>query len=68
MELIENHGALIESGKIDGFTYEVRHPDYPMVYVYRMEGSKIIGKPTQVGGTPVEQIVRQLIAELPKAA
>jgi hypothetical protein len=68
MSIIENYGALIETGEVDGFTYEVRSPAYPMVYVYREENGKFIAKQTQKSGSSVMDVVRMLIAELPKAA
>jgi hypothetical protein len=40
MSIVEAYGPLIESGEIDGATYEVRGEDHPMVYVYRKAGGK----------------------------
>lgn len=68
MAIIKRPGALIETGVIDGFTYEVRDPKYPIVYVFRYEGGKLIGKQTQQGGDTGEAVARMLIAELPKGA
>lgn len=68
MELVNSYGPLIESGTIDGFTYEVRGDDLPMIYVYRKTGNMVIGNATQLGGTDPENLARMLIAELPKRA
>lgn len=68
MKIVNTYGPLIASGTIDGFTYEVRGDDLPVVYVYRKVDGTVIGKATQLGGSTPEVIARMLIAELPKAA
>lgn len=68
MSILENYGALIETGNIDGFTYEVRSPDYPIVHVYGEVGGKLVGKQTQKGSSSGDAVARMLISELPKAA
>lgn len=67
MKLVQEFGPLIESGKIDGATYEVRGATHPMVYVYRQAGDGFVGRATQLGSTPLEALVRMLAAELPGA-
>lgn len=66
MVTVKRAGKLIETGEINGFTYEVRDPKYPIVYVFRYKGDKFIGKQTQQGGNTGEAVARMLIAELPK--
>ncbi len=66
MAIVKRPGALIETGEIDGFTYEVRDPKYPIVYVFREVGGKFIGKQTQQGNNTAKAVARMLIAELPK--
>ena len=68
MTIARNHGPLIETGEIDGFTYELRGKAVPMVYVYREVSGKLYEKQTQKGGSPVEVVARMLISEMPKAA
>ncbi|MDW9447443.1 hypothetical protein GOA58_07030 [Sinorhizobium meliloti] len=66
MTIAESYGPLIESGQIDGFTYEVRGTTHPMVYVYRDAGGGFVGKATQKGGINGETVARMLMSELPK--
>lgn len=67
MKLLQDFGPLIESGEIDGATYEVRGATHPMVYVYRQARDSLTGRATQLGSTPLEVVVRMLAAELPGA-
>lgn len=67
MSIAEEYGCLIEFGEIEGFTYEVRNPAYPMVHVYCEVDGKLYQKTTQKGGMSVEGIVRMLISEMPRA-
>lgn len=68
MSIAKTHGPLVETGAIDGFTYELRGNTAPMVYVYREVKGKLYHKETQKGGMTVEGVVRMLISEMPKAA
>lgn len=68
MSIAKTYGPLIETGEIDGFTYELRGKTAPMVYIYREVNGKLYDKETQKGGMTVGGIVQILISELPKAA
>ena len=68
MSLAKTYGPLIETGELDGFTYELRGHTTPIVYVYREVSGKLYHKETQQGGMTVEGVVRMLISEMPKAA
>ncbi|MBY5325211.1 hypothetical protein [Rhizobium leguminosarum] len=68
MTLVNEFGPLIETGEIDGFTYEVRGTTHPMIYVYRELNGVFVHNVTQQGSSSAQSVARMLIAELPKAA
>lgn len=68
MSIAKVYGPLIETGAIEGFTYELRGNTAPMVYIYREVNGKLYQKETQKGGMTVEGVVRMLISEMPKSA
>lgn len=68
MSVSKNSGPLIEKGVIEGFTYEVRGHDSPIVYVFRDVDGKLYHKATQKGGMTAERVALMLISEMPKAA
>jgi hypothetical protein len=68
MSIAKVYGPLIETGEIDGFTYELRGNTAPVVYIYRDVNGKLYEKETQKGGMTVEGVARLLISEMPKAA
>lgn len=61
MNLFDSFGPLIDSGQFNGFTYEVRGTDLPILYVYDGSGT---GKATQLGDSPAEALARQIASEL----
>jgi hypothetical protein len=54
MSIAKVYGPLIETGEIDGFTYELRGNTAPVVYIYRDVNGKLYEKETQKGGMTVE--------------
>lgn len=68
MSVAKNSSPLIEKGIIEGFTYELRGSDSPIVHVFREVDGKLYHKATQKGGMTAERVARMLISEMPKAA
>lgn len=63
MTIVKNHGPLIESGRINDVTYEVRGTTHPIVYAYDTATGRPIATPTQLGSMLAEDLVRMLMAE-----
>lgn len=64
MTLVESYGPLIETGDIEGGTYEVRGDDHPMVYVYVKIGKGYVEKATQQGGMSGAEVADLLASEI----